>query len=634
MPATLSHSGNGTQSSAPSNGSSGGSGDAQPSLASHMSHFALKIGGATPSAEILDALLEVTVENSLHLPDMCVLRFEAWDAQKLETARWANDSTFSPGKPIQMDAGYRDSLTPIFHGEVTAVEMDFSAMGVPTLIVRCLDKSHRLHRGRQSRSFVQVKDSDLVRQLAGEAGLNAKGVDATGDVHDWVFQNNQSNWDFLQERAGRNGFRLFVQGDGDLYFQKVKDPEGATVTLEWGATLRSFRPRLNGGHQVSQVTVKGWDRKTKQAIIGQKSSPNGAPSIGESKKAQQAGAGFSATGGAKMVVVDKPVFSQSEADGLAQSVFDDIAGEYVEADGLCYGDPQLKAGTTVEIKGAGSRFNGQYHVSSTTHSYTAAEGYTTQFAITGKRPGNLLSLLGDEGNASRAEMGGNIVIGIVTDNKDPDHSLGRVKVKYPWNTDDHASDWAPVASPMAGPGRGFFFLPEINDEVLVAFEHGDVRRPYVIGSLWNGKDKPVEKNSEAVAGGKVNRRTLKTRIGHTLLLDDTDDKGEMNLTTKYGHTLTLNDKDNKVEARTKDGHTITLDEKNNRIVVEDGKGQKITIDTAAQSIKMECNGNFDVDAKGKVTIKGALGMDLNTPVQMNIAGTTATNITGGIVKIN
>ena len=134
---------------------------------------------------------------------------------------------------------------------------------------------------------------------------------------------------------------------------------------------------------------------------------------------------------------------------------------------------------------------------------------------------------------------------------------------------------------MAGSGRGFYCLPEVDDEVLVVFEHGDVRRPYILGALWNGKDLPVEGNDKAVSGGKVNRRTFKTRIGHTLLLDDTDGKGEVRIITSAGHT-------------------VVLDDKNDQIVVMDKTGSnKIAIKSGDNSIKAECNGDFSVNAKAR-----------------------------------
>ena len=115
-----------------------------------------------------------------------------------------------------------------------------------------------------------------------------------------------------------------------------------------------------------------------------------------------------------------------------------------------------------------------------------------------------------------------VVVGIVTNNKDP-QGLGRVKVKFPWLSADEESNWARLSSPMAGKDRGLFILPEVNDEVLVMFEHGDVNHPFVIGSLWNGTDKPPLSADQAVDGsGNVVRRILKTTAGHTITLDESD----------------------------------------------------------------------------------------------------------------
>jgi uncharacterized protein involved in type VI secretion and phage assembly len=120
-----------------------------------------------------------------------------------------------------------------------------------------------------------------------------------------------------------------------------------------------------------------------------------------------------------------------------------------------------------------------------------------------------------------------VAVGVVTDNQDPDH-LGRVKVKFPWLSDGDESNWARVVAPMAGNGRGAFFLPEVDDEVLVAFEHGRAEFPYVVGGLWNGQDKPPESNTD----GKNNHRTIKSRAGMVLRFDDTRDEERVEILGK------------------------------------------------------------------------------------------------------
>jgi uncharacterized protein involved in type VI secretion and phage assembly len=110
-----------------------------------------------------------------------------------------------------------------------------------------------------------------------------------------------------------------------------------------------------------------------------------------------------------------------------------------------------------------------------------------------------------------------VVVGVVTNTDDPD-SLARVKVSYPWMGDDAESPWARVVTPMAGGDRGMVFRPEVGDEVLVVFEHGDVRFPYVIGAVWNGVDGPPQHRG---ADGDNNVRMIRSRSGHEILLDDT-----------------------------------------------------------------------------------------------------------------
>ncbi|NTW02923.1 MAG: phage tail protein, partial [Oscillochloris sp.] len=122
-----------------------------------------------------------------------------------------------------------------------------------------------------------------------------------------------------------------------------------------------------------------------------------------------------------------------------------------------------------------------------------------------------------------------VTVGVVTNNQDPD-SLGRVKVKLPWLSDQDESFWARVVAPMAGKDRGLYLLPEIDDEVLVAFEHGMIEYPYVLGALWNGKDNPPETNSN----GKNNMRTLKSRSGMIIRLDDTDGSEKIEISDASG----------------------------------------------------------------------------------------------------
>ena len=169
------------------------------------------------------------------------------------------------------------------------------------------------------------------------------------------------------------------------------------------------------------------------------------------------------------------------------------------------------------ISGLGKR-NGDYYVTATTHRYSGNEGYTTAFVVGGRRSLTMTEYLdGGSRQSGLARIQG-VVVGVVTQNEDPD-KYSRVKVKFPWLDDTLESDWARIASPGAGKDRGMQWVPEIDDEVLVTFEHGDIHRPYVLGGLWNGKDKPpVDTSGDLLDSKKIKIRSLRTREGLDLIM--------------------------------------------------------------------------------------------------------------------
>ncbi len=181
-----------------------------------------------------------------------------------------------------------------------------------------------------------------------------------------------------------------------------------------------------------------------------------------------------------------------------------------------------------------------------------------------------------------------VVVGIVTNNQDPDN-MARVRVKFPWLSDDDESWWARMAVPMGGSGRGTYFLPEVDDEVLVAFEHGDVRSPYVVGALWNGKDAPPTNNSD----GKNNIRLIHSRSGHLVRLDDTDGDEKIEVIDKTGgNKITIKSSDNSMSL-----------ECTGKMTLHATAGMEITCDA---DIKIQANATMDIESTAPMTIKGAM----------------------------
>jgi uncharacterized protein involved in type VI secretion and phage assembly len=180
-----------------------------------------------------------------------------------------------------------------------------------------------------------------------------------------------------------------------------------------------------------------------------------------------------------------------------------------------------------------------------------------------------------------------VVVGLVSNNQD-DEGLNRVKVTFPWLSEDEESHWARVACFMAGDKRGALFLPEVGDEVLVAFEHGDIDRPYVIGSLWNGKDKPPKTNDD----GKNNIRMIQSRSGHKVTLDDTDGSEKITIEDKSGK--------NSILWNTSENTIIISADKDIMLKAPSGK---ISLD--AKELSLKSSADATVEASGSLTLKGS-----------------------------
>lgn len=180
-----------------------------------------------------------------------------------------------------------------------------------------------------------------------------------------------------------------------------------------------------------------------------------------------------------------------------------------------------------------------------------------------------------------------VMVGIVTNNVDPE-GMGRIKVRFPWLSDNDESHWARVVSPMAGNGRGLYFLPEVDDEVLISFEQGLVEMPYVMGSLWNGVDQPPESN----ANGENNKRTIKSRSGHIIRLDDTDGAEKIEIIDKTGTNSIVFDTATNAITIKAEGN-ITMESTQGDVLI---KGKNVAIEATQQNITNTAAVNIESDA--------------------------------------
>jgi phage protein D len=338
--------------------------------------FRVNVNGSPLPPRAVADLISATVHEDVAAPSMFTLRLINWDMQRLRVT-WADDDLFSEGDQVTVQMGYVDQLAPLITGEITGLEPEFVADEVPTLLVRGYDRRHRLMRSRNTRSFTQVKDSDIAAQIAATVGLTAR-VEDSGVTHSYVLQHNQTDLEFLQERAARIGYEVVVE-DRTLFFRPHQHTSASLLTLRLDRDLIEFYPRLTTMSQVGQVTVRGWNPQEKQSIIGQAGGGDQRGMMGGLTGGPAAS--NSAFGSASAASVEQPVFSQAEADQIARGRFNEMALAYISGDGVAVGRTDLRAGTVVTIEGLGRRFSGQYYIGSATHSYSPQQGYRTAFTV-------------------------------------------------------------------------------------------------------------------------------------------------------------------------------------------------------------------------------------------------------------
>lgn len=342
-----------------------------------VADFQVTVNGSPLPLAVNLHVISIEIDDSVELPSMFAIELAGSDDND-QVLAWIDDQNlFAIGQAVEVKLGYVDDLASLIKGEITALELEFTADRLPHATVRGYDRRHRLQRGRKVRTFVQQKDSDIATQIAGEAGLTAQ-TDDSSVVHDYILQANQSDLEFLQERARLIEYEVTVD-DKTMSFLAVANAASEIMTLTLNDELLEFYPRLSSAGQVSEVEIRGWSVKDKQAIIGQAKAGVEVSTMG----GQQSGAALanSAFGAALGLLSRHPVATQAEADQLAKARFNRSVLELIEADGACWGRTDLRAGKVIKIDGLGQRFSGQYYVLAARHGYTSQHGYLTRFTV-------------------------------------------------------------------------------------------------------------------------------------------------------------------------------------------------------------------------------------------------------------
>jgi phage protein D len=345
--------------------------------------FEVKLDGRPPGREVIRDILSVTYKDNVQEIDSFEITINNWDANT-RTFKYSDLKLFDPGKRLELSMGYRGALRAMLKGEITSLRPAFPAAGGSTLAISGLNILHRFRTQQESRTYVNMTDSQIAEQIGQRLNVSVEASGASNEpTFKYLIQDNKYDIIFLMERARQAGYDIFIEernqsGSAEtvLLYRPSTTVHHPTYRLTYGRSLIEFQPELTTANQVGKVTVNGWDVVKKEPITFTATREQLA-TRGVGERGGQDAINKSIEQKAE-IIATKPVESAAEARQLATQILEGIAKEMVKGTGSVAGLPDIRAGTVLEIDGLGTRFSGRYFVISTTHTI-GDSGYTTQF---------------------------------------------------------------------------------------------------------------------------------------------------------------------------------------------------------------------------------------------------------------
>lgn len=544
------------------------------------------------------SLVSASVRLTLNRIGKATLKFNAgnMDAQTFDES---DDALFKPGNPIRLDAGGTDNQDTLFEGSIIGVRIltgkDFRSY----MMVECRDCAYPATQGRKNRIFENKKDSDIINEVLKDYG--SVDADATQYQHPTLVQYYCSDWDFALSRADACG--LFVFADGSKI--KVKKPEvsgSPVLTVTFGEDITAFDLELTANDQFTQYEAVSWSPKEQKAVKVSASSP----SLNKQGDLQPKNL---ASGDSMLLQTDAPTEEKALkqwADGMA------LKAGLARYQGTVsfYGSAKVKPGKLIELKGLGKRFNGNLFVGSVTH--TIADNEWVTEAGAGVPAINITDepdVVSPPASGFLPGLQGLHAAVVKKLDEDPQQEY-RIQVELPWLEGKIKLLWARLATMYATNGMGTYFLPEVNDEVLVGFMNADPTHPVILGSLYGAKHKPPFEYE-----AKNNTKAIVTR--EQLRIEFDEEKKVITIATPSKNTLEISD----------DGKSITLTDQHKNEIKMDSGG--ITL-SSSKDIKLTAKGSITMDATSKIsgTAKSDISLDgMNIKVQAKMGATIKGNAT-------
>jgi Rhs element Vgr protein len=530
----------------------------------------------TSDGERLDptiAVLSVEVRRELNrIPEASVSVVDGSVAER--RFEHSDAAFFEPGKSITIAVrdGDGDDVT-LFEGLVVRHAVE-SRPGTTGLRVELKDAAYKLTRQRKIAVFRQQADDDVIRKLVGDAQLEVGDLATTNTTHDELIQFYASDWDFIVSRADAQGLVVDVDR-GTVSVQPMVSDAEAKATLEHGMDHVELELEIDASEQWAAMTSQAWDVPNLAVT-----DPADAADPGVTVGNLDAAAIAQKLGGDSYALVHPALVLQSELTDWAASRLSRSRLSLLRGSASIPGRADLAPRDVVELAGVGDRFNGKALVSGVTHTVEGG-GWQTELRF-GLPPEPFARQpdIADLPAAGLVPPVQGLHVGIVADFESDPLGEHRIKVLLSVLDQEQGPVWARVARPDAGKDRGQVFWPEPGDEVVVGFINGDPRQAIVLGALFGSKNTPPE------AAGPPSQDNTKRAI-----------------VTKSGIIIGIDDDKKAVRIETPGSNKVTIDDDAKAITLADQHGNTITLDD--NGITLKSAKDFNIDASGKVVIKGS-----------------------------
>ena len=501
---------------------------------------------------------------------------------------------FKVGTEIELAAFFGDGAEQtLFKGIIIGTGLRITTSG-GQLELTCRDKAIQLADVRRTASSAQVKDSDVMSQIIGDAGLTADVTATTADPGDLV-QYDCTDWDFLRILADRNGHVLAVD-DGTIKSAEPDPTVAAAMTLTLGMDVLDFDARIDAAPLVASATVSGWDPSS-QAVTSETATVSSTSKWGNANFTDLSG-----STGDRVATAYTP-YAAGQVDLASVAKARAARPPLGAMSGTCTypGSTLAEVGGTIELKGLGDRMGGTAYVSGISHDINDGNWTTTaRLGLpAGWRTDSFgLAAPGASGLASPVQgLHVATVLAIVdSGGTNPMADDTMIQISLPLMGETPAELWARYAQPYATGGAGIQFLPEVGDEVIVGFLSGDPGAPVILGSLHSGS---LARTNDATEENEL--KTITTKSGIHITFDD--DKVILTAETPAGQSIVIDD----------DGSTITL---------TDVTGNTITMSDSGMALAAE--GTLDLTATGNITISSDQDVEITG---LNISATADVDMT-------